>query len=288
MTDVEALLAEQARLLPALERLLTLAANWADAPSPATQGIPAAGETLASPDAMGPAASTDPDPALAGWSGVARDAPAVPATRPPPRPDARGGGEAPDPTTGGLTIPRPSNATGAPRAARRRGQGSDSAAATVASLPTVATSQPPGDVMRLARLPAPRGRVPPTPSDQATRSPFAALAASAAREDPVEPGSTAPAMVMRAGVAAKGGPAASATFPAIAFAPATRMDPVPLPSAPASRAAAPGPTALGLFATAPAGVTMPAETSASWRDGLEDQLADLLERAAAEAGVMLP
>lgn len=97
-----------------------------------------------------------------------------------------------------------------------------------------------------------------------------------------------PGMVLPTRGAAEGGPAASATFPVMAFASAAGMDPVPIPSATAARATTPGRSALGLFATAAAGITMSEETSASWRDGLEDQLADLLERAAAEAGVMLP
>jgi hypothetical protein len=270
-----ALLAEQERLMPLLERLLGLAALWADPP-------------VLGGEAAGPGAPAGLRFArVAGGSAGA--AMALPATAQ-PVPAMSAGVAAGGPGLSVLPVQQPAAAglrtfgTGAgAEAARGFGAGPDQAGAS-ASRPEAGFPSPPRvplppalPVASLGRLreragtrladPARSGAVLAAAPGTAAM-PFAALAAAAAT--PLDPGARPAGPSPPVGAVGVVEAAPLAATPPVTAAP------------PASRAAA---TPGGLAAWAAAGAT---DALGLPGDALEERLADILERAAAEAGINLP
>lgn len=286
------LLAEQERLRPALDRLLALAALWADVPVPpggaghvgasdggvggSSRGA-AAGEIVAFSERFavtgawgvvpGNGAVADEDEAAAqlslglpGWDGAG-----------------------------------PASLRTWSDAGRDVGAGAGGHA-SVAPVPTVPASLIAGAMdsvsrvtmvdretpMRLARLPAPRGGRAAGQALPVGRAPFAALAVPAAGSGGAEVSAAAAMAPALVGAA----PVRGTTAAGVAFAPSAGEMVAPAAMPPRYVGPGTGSLAQGLVAGEVGGR---AEDAVSpWRDGLEDQLADLLERAASEAGVVLP
>ncbi len=283
------LLAEQERLRPALDRLLALAAVWADVQVPPSDARRAAasdggvggssrgeaggasvafGERFAVPGAWGMAPENGAvvDEAaqlslgLPGWDGAG---PASTRTWSDARrlAGAGAGGHAPiaaEPIAPASAI---------------------AGAVDSVSRVTIAGREMP---MRLARLPAPRGGRAVGQALPVGRTPFAALAVPPVGDDGEE-------LSAQTGLApALGGaaPVRGTTVAGVAFAPSAGEMVAPAAMPPRYVGPGTGSLAQGLVAGEVGGR---AEDAVSpWRDGLEDQLADLLERAASEAGVVLP
>lgn len=298
-----ALLAEQARLLPQLERLLALAALWADPPAsgesdPAPPSAPPTRRTVMA-DGVPAAAPAGPDVGSSGAPAAGHTGLAVPARPPGPRakvptPDARPPPfdrhpPARPPAAASVT---PDLAVDAPQVVRARPAGARQRQPAYG-----ATSQPPQPPPRATARPA-SAFVPGVASAAAGPPPDQARASQSALDrlepvppatDPmagIAPGAAAPApppdALMRQSTAADTAGANARWFP-----PARPHGAIPQLAGghppPARRQAAAwtfqGGTAPGGIATA--ALEVPGDT-------LEDRLADLLERAASEAGVVLP
>jgi len=294
MADLAALLAEQDRLRPMLDRLLGLAALWADRAAPEDRRAADVARVAddAAPVALargGPSASQGAGRPVHTGAGARHGTSGMIM----PHNDLAPSADLPrEISPAAHTVAAPSGLEHSPPPLPRGTEPAtfdsrrDAAPLAAATFPAMNNAVP------VARLPALRGRsagrMPPAPAPAAAAAPFAAVAAMAAPPDvqPSRPSSVADSGVRREGVPIR--PAApqpgSPLRMGMAAAPAV---------APFAGWAGQG-SGAGLAAMAATGRTfgqntvVPADPAMLPGDTLEEQLADLLERAAAEAGVALP